>query len=182
MQSIQVLQCREYWTLKTDFVHKEVAMLKTVCVSQISFLYLEPCVPWNKKLSSVFTIQKWMWESGLGGNRIDVNPRPDAAFPDPADDGGGGRVSTLRLSPKLLDHFSIQKRHLAAPSSTLPNVSHNFIRGSLITPQVRLEARFFTVIAALASPGKIAVSNWKKARGTAWIASGMLLSRLQGLG
>ena len=69
----------------------------------------------------------------------------------PADGG----VSDPLLSAKLLDRFSIRKRHLIASGLNFPNMSLFLKIADDVTGRVK--GHFFHYLSLLASPGKAAV-------------------------
>ena len=66
-------------------------------------------------------------------------------------------------SAKLLRRFSIRKRHLIAPGLNLPNILQDFICDVTDDVTGRVKSKIVVFLSLLASPGKVAVSNWNKA-------------------
>ena len=80
---------------------------------------------------------------------------------------------------KQLDRFLILKGHLVTSGLNLINMLQNFISTSLMTSSDQRPDFYY--LSLLVSPGKATVSNWNKADGTTWIASGKILRTLLSL-
>ena len=90
-------------------------------------------------------------------------------------DGGEGVSPPPPLSSKLMDQFSIWKRHLIASGLNFPNKFQNVIWTTLMTSQVGSKVIFLIfLIAHFAGQS----SRVKKTDETTWIVSGILLSSL----